>query len=133
SGLAYNSVLADPRMVISSLTFKLEQNIAASFEMYQDIANFDDREIREADNYSRHKLAHKPNIYLIFIESYGSVLYKRPDWREEYLKILDSAEKTLTKHNFHFASTLSESPTWGGGSWLAYTSTLFGIRIDNHP
>jgi len=133
SALAYNSVLADPRMVVSSLAFKIEQNISASLAMYQDIANFDDREIRETYDYSAHKLIRKPNIYLLFIESYGSVLYKRPDWREAYLKILDRAEKTLTKHNFHFASALSESPTWGGGSWLAYTSALFGIRIDNHP
>jgi hypothetical protein len=28
---------------------------------------------------------------------------------------------------------LSESPTWGGGSWLSYTSTILGMRIDNHP
>ena len=28
---------------------------------------------------------------------------------------------------------MSESPTWGGGSWLAYTSALFGFRIDSHP
>jgi phosphoglycerol transferase MdoB-like AlkP superfamily enzyme len=34
---------------------------------------------------------------------------------------------------WHTATTLSESPTWGGGSWMAYTSALFGLRIDTHP
>lgn len=133
SAVTYRTVLADPRMVVSSVTFKLEKNITASLALYHNITSFDDSEAREAYDYRGFHLARKPNIYLIFVESYGSVLYKRPDWREAYLKLLDEMGATLTKDGFHMASALSTSPTWGGGSWLAYTSALFGLRIDTHP
>lgn len=133
SAFTYRDVSADPRMVMSSLSFKLEKNISASFALYHSIANFDDAEIYRAYNYSRHRLLEKPNIYLIFVESYGSVLYKRPDWREEYIKLLHATEEKLTAGNYHYASALSQSPTWGGGSWLAYTSALFGLHIETHP
>ncbi|MCC6456413.1 MAG: sulfatase-like hydrolase/transferase [Caldilineaceae bacterium] len=133
SALTYRGVSADPRMVMSSLSFKLEKNIAASVALYHSIVNFDDAEIYTTYNYNRHHLAKKPNIYLLFVESYGSVLYKRPDWRVAYMDMLHKAEKELEAGNFHFASNFSISPTWGGGSWLAYTSALFGLHIESHP
>jgi hypothetical protein len=133
SAATYRDVSADPRMVISSLSFKLEKNIAASVALYESIVNFDDAEIYTTYNYSRHHLAKKPNIYLLFVESYGSVLYKRPDWRSAYIDMLHKAEDRLDEGGFSYASTLSKSPTWGGGSWLAYTSALFGLPIMSHP
>jgi hypothetical protein len=133
SAATYRDVSADPRMVVSSLSFKLEKNIAASIALYNSIVNFDDAEIYTTYNYSRHHLGHKPNIYLLFVESYGSVLYKRPDWREAYLDLLQKAEDRLDEGGFHYATALSQSPTWGGGSWLSYTSALFGLHIENHP
>jgi phosphoglycerol transferase MdoB-like AlkP superfamily enzyme len=39
----------------------------------------------------------------------------------------------LYEDGWHAASALSEAPTWGGGSWMSYTSALFGVRIDTHP
>src|SRR5690606_33412301 len=41
--------------------------------------------------------------------------------------------ETLHNAGWQTTTALTESPTWGGGSWLAYTSLLFGLRIDNHP
>jgi hypothetical protein len=38
---------------------------------------FDDRQVQAAYNYVGYRLERKPDIYLIFVESYGSVLYKR--------------------------------------------------------
>ncbi len=133
SAVTYRQVLADPRMVVSSLTAKLEKNIAASLTLYNNIIDFDDHQMREAYDYRGYHLAQRPNIYLIFVESYGSVLYKRPDWRESYVAMLDNMAATLDDNGFAAASALSTSPTWGGGSWLAYTSALYGLRIDTHP
>jgi hypothetical protein len=133
SAATYRDVSADPHMVISSLSFKLEKNITASIELYNSIVNFDDAEIYKTYNYSRHRLREKPNIYLIFVESYGSVLYKRPDWRKAYIAKLREVEKRLDEGGYHYATALSTSPTWGGGSWLAYTSVLFGLHIESHP
>ncbi len=67
------------------------------------------------------------------MESYGSVLYKRPDWRPAYEALLGELQQELAGGGWHVATALSESPTWGGGSWMAYTSALFGLRIDSHP
>lgn len=131
--VSYRSAAADPRMVMSSLTAKLEQNIEASVDLYQSVALFDDSSLRSAYDYRRQYLLRKPNIYLIFVESYGSVLYKRPDWNLAYREMLDEMDATLEANGLHMASALSESPTWGGGSWLSYTSTLYGLRMEAQP
>jgi len=129
----YQIYTAKPEMILSSLTFKLEKNVADSFALYRDISSFDDAAMRQAYDYRAYALDKKPNIYLIFVESYGSVLYKRADYRAAYTKLLSELEQQLNKGGWQATSALSESPTWGGGSWMAYTSTLFGLRIDNHP
>jgi hypothetical protein len=129
----YRETLASPKMVVSSFVYKLEQNIADSIELYRRVHTFDDVAAQNAYNYSDHHLFQKPNIYLIFIESYGSVLYKRPDYRQAYTAMLSQLQGELQEAGWHTASTLSEAPTWGGGSWMSYTSTLFGLRIDTHP
>jgi len=133
AGFRYQIYTAKPEMILSSLTFKLQKNVADSFELYNDITSFDDAAIRQAYDYSAYALDKKPNIYLIFIESYGSVLYKRADYRTAYIKLLGELEQQLNADGWQATSALSESPTWGGGSWMAYTSTLFGLRIDSHP
>ena len=61
------------------------------------------------------------------------MLYKRDDYRLAYEALLDELEPQLVDAGWHVATTLSEAPTWGGGSWMSYTSTLFGLRIEEHP
>lgn len=133
AALVYQSYTAQPEMVTSSLAWKLERNIAASLQLQKTVATYDDSAIRETYDYRDLRLKHKPDIYLIFVESYGSVLYKRPDFRSAYTALLDELESRLNSHGWQAMSTLSRSPTWGGGSWLAYTSFLFGLHIDNQP
>ncbi|CAN5831651.1 hypothetical protein BH10CHL1_BH10CHL1_35470 [soil metagenome] len=129
----YQIYTAGPEMVVSSVAFKLQKNVADSFQLRHDIASFDDRTVRQAYHYAQYPLQIKPNIYLIFVESYGSVLYKRADYRSAYTTLLKDLETQLKRKGWHTTTALSESPTWGGGSWMAYTSTLFGLRIDSHP
>ena len=133
AAFSYGSDLANPQLVVSSVSFKIKRNIETSLDLYQDITSYDDTAIRAAYDYSHLALTQKPDIYLIFVESYGSVLYKRPDFRAEYEDIADRLDFRLREAGWHSATALSESTTWGGGSWLAYTSALFGLRIDSHP
>jgi hypothetical protein len=130
---AYQLYTARPEMVISSFGFKLQKNAELSLKTYADVLAFDDRQVRDAYDYTGYRLARTPDIYLIFVESYGSVLYKRSHFRPPYTALLSELEQSLDNAGYHTTTALSESPTWGGGSWLAYTSTLFGLRIDNHP
>jgi phosphoglycerol transferase MdoB-like AlkP superfamily enzyme len=60
------------------------------------------------------------------------VLYKRGDFLQSYVKLLGKLEENLANDNWVAASTRSSAPTWGGGSWISYTSALSGLRLDNH-
>lgn len=131
--LAFGLPLASPKATVSSLAVKLHDNVAESLALHQKIAAFDDTAPQQVYDYSGQTLLNKPDVYLIFVESYGSVLYKRPDWRPAYEALLDDLQQDLAGNGWHAATALSESPTWGGGSWMAYTSALFGMRIDSHP
>jgi hypothetical protein len=123
--------LGSPEMVVSSFIAKLEQNFAKSMVIYKQVHSYDDSAILKAYDYTDKTLVRKPNIYLIFIESYGSVLYKRKDWAKSYPALLEEVERDLDGAGWHMASALSDAPVWGGGSWMAYTSALFGLRIEN--
>jgi len=129
----YGAALAAPPAVISSLVYKVATNLAAAQALYQQVTAFDDRALQSAYDYHDKRLVEKPNLYLIFVESYGSVLYKRDDYAPAYRRRLAQLEQQLTAAGWQAATALSESPTWGGGSWLAYTSAYFGLRIDSHP
>jgi hypothetical protein len=71
----------------------------------------------------------KPNIYFIAIESYGAILYEDKNYHEKYSSLLNSITQNLHSNDCHIASSLSESPVSGGGSWIAYSSFLMGINI----
>lgn len=129
----YQHYTARPEMMVSSFGFKLHRNIEVSMEIYKDVAGFDDNLVRHVYDYSGYRLAQKPDIYIIFVESYGSVLYKRPHFTPAYRALLRELIEKFNIEKWHVATALSEAPTWGGGSWLSYTTTLFGMRIDNHP
>ena len=133
SGFKYQETLARPEMVVSSFVYKLQKNISDSVQARRSVLAFDNMSPHYTYDYSGYDLVRKPNIYLIFVESYGSVLYKRPDYRQAYTSLLSQLERQLRDGGWHAASTLSEAPTWGGGSWMSYTSALFGLRIDSHP
>jgi hypothetical protein len=126
-----HSPLSSPEVVVSSFIAKLEQNLAKSMLIYKQVHSYDDSAILKAYDYTGKTLAHKPNIYLIFIESYGSVLYKRKDWAKSYPALLEEIETELDAAGWSMASALSDAPVWGGGSWMAYTSGIFGLRIEN--
>lgn len=123
---------ASPKSVVNSLAAKMGQNVVDSLALRDKIGAFDSRLPQQVYDYRGQKLLQQPDIYLIFVESYGSVLYKRPDWRIAYEALLAALQQELAGEGWHAATALSDSPTWGGGSWMAYTSALFGLRIDNH-
>lgn len=75
----------------------------------------------------------KPNIYLIFIEAYGSIAGAVDPFQQAYWERLKVMESRLSDHQWSSASTLSNSTILGGRSWLGFTSFMSGIRIDNHP
>ena len=75
----------------------------------------------------------KPNIYLIFIEAYGSIAGAVDPFQQSYWERLKQMEATLAGQGWKAASTLSNSTILGGRSWLGFTTLMSGLRIDNHP
>ncbi len=132
-GFTSQRALAQPQSVVSSLIFKLKSNVEESMRLYHDIGAFDNASFRQAYPLDSLDLAETPNVYLIFVESYGSVLYHRPDYKVAYESLLNELQSDLDAAGWQATSALSQSTTWGGGSWLAYTSALFGMPITSHP
>jgi hypothetical protein len=74
--------------------------------------------------------AARPTILVFVIESYGTVLWRDRDF-SAFPTWLDEQGKALGRAGYHIASKQMVSPTFGGSSWLAGTSLLCGVRIDN--
>jgi len=129
----YRQNTAQSGMVFSSLAAKLAQNIAESRRVYSNVKRFDSAKVLQAYDYSGFELEQRPPIYIIFVESYGSVLYNRSDWRARYRELTGRLERKLAAAGWHAASTRSLAPTWGGGSWMSYTSALFGLHVGSDP
>jgi hypothetical protein len=74
----------------------------------------------------------KPNVYVIVIESYGRMVLDESDHpHNNYVKRIAIELEKLAQDGWHCASSLAESPIAGGGSWIAYSSFLFGINMQN--
>lgn len=128
-----SDLLARPEMVFSSITAKLVRNIGESRRIYLDVQQIENSEVVPSEDFSQFDLVERPPIYIVFIESYGSVVYKRNDWRSLYRELTAGLEQELAGAGWHAASALSLAPTWGGGSWMSYTSALFGMRVSSDP
>lgn len=114
---------------IDSFFAEIKQNWVASRQSAEAIETFVAQNPYEVYDYHGYDLAEKPNVYFIAIESYGSVLYKRDHFLPAYEAMANRFEEELNEAGWHAVSTLSRSPTWGGGSWMAYTSALFGVEV----
>jgi hypothetical protein len=121
---------ADLRMPVSSVTAETTENIRRSLETRDYIKTFATIDPTDYYDYAQYPLSKTPDVFFIFLESYGSVVYKRQHFTSSYLEMSEALEKSLANDGWSAVSTLSEAPTWGGGSWMSYTSALFGVLVD---
>lgn len=77
-------------------------------------------------------LAKKPDVFLVFVEAYGSTVVVSPYTRDSFRLFTDSLERRLARAGIHVATRYSRSPIIGGRSWLAFTSALTGLWLDSH-
>ncbi|MCF8236672.1 MAG: sulfatase-like hydrolase/transferase [Saprospiraceae bacterium] len=80
-------------------------------------------------SWSRDSLVHRPNIYLIFIESYGAVPFLSEYIREPFQERMTIREERMKEQGWTGRSTYSLAPIKGGRSWLSFSSALMGIHI----
>jgi len=71
------------------------------------------------------------DVILTFIESYGRGAVEDPALAPGVDAVLDAGTKRLRAAGFAARSGFLTSPTAGGGSWLAHSTLLSGLWIDN--
>ena len=131
--VALPKTAATPHGVVASLTLKVDANIHQAMLTRERVRAMKLVSPYKVYDYRRYALAKHPNVYLLFLESYGSVLLKDPHFRPRYLALMKKVQDELESAGWYTASGLSISPVWGGGSWMAYTSALCGVRISQQP
>jgi hypothetical protein len=109
----------------------LANNIKSSSDARRNLRNFNVDKINRKLNYKKISLHVKPDIYLLFLESYGKLLYEDEWLRPPFFKCLDSCSARLARKGWSMASDFSISPVSGGESWISYTSVMFGYNIRN--
>jgi len=73
-----------------------------------------------------------PNIYFIFIESYGSYFFKEKEISNNSHNVFKNFRYSLLEKKWEVLSNYSESPTTAGQSWLTYSSFLYGYHMSNN-
>ena len=73
----------------------------------------------------------RSNVYLFLIESYGESALTRPVFARRMADVYARFDTELAQHGFAAASSLLDSPTYGGGSWLAHATLATGVRASN--
>ncbi len=106
-------------------------NLKSSAEARNNLMHFNVDRINNILNYKHLSLKSKPDIYLLFVESYGRLLYESPELRTSYLRCMDSCESVLLRKGLSAATGFSISPVSGGQSWVSYSTVLFGYNIRN--
>jgi hypothetical protein len=69
------------------------------------------------------------DVFLIFVESYGAVSFDRPEFAASLAESRARFDGDIRATGRDVVSSFVESPTFGGGSWLAHVSLLSGVEV----
>ncbi len=123
---------SDSSRVVQIPLASLVRNIAESDRAAGHLKNFDMGALMEANPYGDHQLSINPNLWLIFIESYGRIVLDDKNIAPGFIATVRQMSDSLDKHQWHAVSHLSRSPVTGGISWIAYSSFLYGFNFLDH-
>ena len=69
------------------------------------------------------------DVLLVFVESYGAVTYETPAIAAGLAGSRAEFEAAIRDTGRQVVSAYVESPTFGGGSWLAHLSLMSGVEV----
>jgi phosphatidylglycerophosphate synthase len=69
------------------------------------------------------------DVLLFFIESYGAVVYERPQFSAQLVGARAALDAAIHESGHDVVSAFVESPTFGGSSWYAHLTLLSGIQV----
>ena len=116
-------------MEFVNVSLELTNNVVRSIHTNKEIRNIDLSDLKKDYKFEKLDLNNPPNIYFIFIESYGKIVYTSEELKAGYLTNLADLDSLLSSGNFYSASIFSRSPVFGGISWVSYGSVLYGINF----
>ena len=70
------------------------------------------------------------DVYLVFIESYGTVALDDPGYRQVLAPALADFATNVAGAGYTLLSNRLVSPVFGGGSWLAHGTLASGLKLD---
>jgi hypothetical protein len=70
------------------------------------------------------------DVYLVFFESYGTVVLDDPSYATVVNPALEEFAGTVAAAGYRLVSNRIVSPTFGGGSWLAHGTIDAGLKLD---
>lgn len=73
----------------------------------------------------------RADVFVFFIESYGATLFRRPAHAAQIAPALQAFGDQMNRRGLSVATGLLDSPTYGGGSWLAHATFASGVTIKN--
>jgi hypothetical protein len=113
--------------VVNWMTPALLKNVDESRGIYRQVQSA----IRKSAyrSYASLHVTGGPDVYLVFVESYGRVIASHPDLRERYLAQMTRMQQTLGAAGWSMASAFSKAPVMGGRSWLAEGSLIMGMHV----
>jgi hypothetical protein len=68
------------------------------------------------------------DVFLVFVESYGAVAFDRAEFASQFAPARAAFEAAVRDTGRQIVSSFAESPTFGGGSWLAHISFMTGVE-----
>ncbi|MFC0533758.1 sulfatase [Phytohabitans kaempferiae] len=71
------------------------------------------------------------DVVLAFVESYGRDAVEDPEFASQIGAVLADGDRRLTAAGYASRSGWLTSPTSGGGSWLAHSTLLSGLWVNN--
>lgn len=83
--------------------------------------------------YLDRRLARSPPIYLVVLESYGTVLAESPRTAAPYRRLMARTVEALREEGWSMVTGRSEAPVFGGLSWLSAASLLLGTPVEHQP
>lgn len=117
------------RTVLSPL-FYLGINYTRTLK-YKAVLDKSEAFFTDLDQYHSLQLSKKPNIEMISVESYGSLLFEDEDYASDFTSLAEDKLQELKAQGYHVASTYSIPPAFAGGSWLSHTTICYGVNIEN--
>jgi hypothetical protein len=69
------------------------------------------------------------HLVLVFLESYGALVYDRPGLQERVAAAHAELARAVSESGRGAVSALVHAPTYGGYSWLSHASLLAGIEV----